>query len=589
MFIYSEQARPYGLLSIFAYSPFIYNGETWTRAADLIYGEFFQPGSYRDQMLAYEGINPSKIFYELTDQRLKTTFEEALTKGVHERLNSNIVLRQELLKYSEVVLPEYPDLELVYNNWLTGGEQDVPTKKRMVTGLLYAIKSGANIPDDAPLEDLMLFKSQTSDLKDNDQALKYGADLVAYLKHRARFEEQLRLFKKKVLTQVLNYVIKQQQPNVPNLTKVRQERMATMTSDQIKTLTEASYQKYLGGQLSHLRLESAPVEQPFKKTSVLNLSVNWQHPVYIYDVTPLWIDSKPFKSIIHYGYYKMFQVLGIDLNVSKFELHDLETIFQRDRYERLRDLLIRNTEVALDRKFSQHPSLLTLLKMTGDEPLYWADNHDGILGTANGQGSNVVGQVMMLIRAEDKPAPQYHPQDPLVSDLYLTTWIMDRFKDVFNTLNLFKVPSASLTPTLRQLYGIPTVPGAQPVVCPQELHDQLANSLPSYSKVKVDLVWDLLSDLIYILLRMTTNDRVRFIVKAQQKLLDPEANLQDEALRFLKSFYNEHRNQIKVNSEYTFAADITGMWSTHAKGPFNVFSDAKPARVKYFALQSSSQ
>lgn len=586
MFIYSEQARPYGLLSIYAYSPFTYNGVTWTRAADLIYGEFFQPGSYRDQMLAYEGINPSKIFYELTDQLLTTTFEEALIEGVTERLNSNLELRQELLKYSEVVLPEYPKLELVYNKWLTGGEQDVPTKKRLVTGLLYAIKAGANIPDDTPLEDLMHYKSQTSDLKDNDQALKYGANLIAYLKHRAKFEEQLRLFKNKILTQVLNHIIKQQQPTVLNLNKVRQERMAKMTPAQRQTLTEDSYQKYLGGHLSHLRLESAPVELPFTKTSVLNLSVNWQHPVYIYAVRPLRIGSRSYRSIIHYAYYKMFQVLSIDRNVSRYELHDLETIFQRDRYQRLRDLLIRATEVALERKFSQHPSLLTLLKMTGDEPLYWADNYDDILGTANGQGVNVVGLTMMRIRGEDMPAPQDYPQDPLVSDLYLTTWIMDRFKDVFNTLTLFKVPSVSLTSTLRQLYGIPKVPGAQPVVCPQELHDQLANSLLSYSKVKFTLVWDLLSDLIYILLHLTAPDRVRFIVKAQQKLLDPEANTTDDALKFLKSFYEEHRNLIKVNSEYTFAADITGMWPSHAKGPYNVFSDAKPARVKYFALQS---
>ena len=346
MFIYSEQARPYGLLSNFAYTPIYYEGQTWPRASDLIYGKFFQPGPYRDQIVAYQGINPSELFYQLVDKLLQTTFEEALTEGVLERLNSNLMMRQELLKYSEVILPDYPTLEETYNNWLTGGDQDLSDKKRLVSGLLYAIKAGSNIPDDTPLEDIQHYKAQTSNLKDNDPALKYGTDLIPYLKHRARYEEQLRLFKKKILTQLLNFIIKQQEPDVKDLNKVRQERLSKMTPDQIGTLTDNAYQKYLQGHLSHLRLEMEPREQPFKRTSVLNLSVNWQHPLYIYAEIPLTLsindENRTFRSIIHYGYYKMFQVLGVNLNASRFNIHDLENIFQCERYNSLRDLLIQN-------------------------------------------------------------------------------------------------------------------------------------------------------------------------------------------------------------------------------------------------------
>jgi len=588
MFIYSEQARPYGLLSNFAYTPTYYEGQTWSRASDLIYGQFFQPGPYRDQIVAYQGINPSELFYQLVDKLLQTTFEGALAEGVLERLNSNLKMRQELLRYSEVVLPDYPNLEEIYNNWLSGGDQNL-SDKRLVSGLLKAIKAGSNIPDDTPLEDVQHYKAQTSNLKDNDPALKYGSDLIPYLKHRARYEEQLRLFKKKILTQLLNFVIKQEQPDVKDLNKVRQERLSKMTPDQVGTLTDTAYQKYLQGHLSHLSLEREPQEQPFKRTSVLNLSVNWEHPLYIYAEIPLNIsvenENRTFRSIIHYGYYKMFQVLGVNLNVSRFNLHDLENIFQRERHNSLRDLLIRNTEVALRVKFGQHPSLAALLKLTVDEPLYWADRNDFILGNADGQGENVVGQVLMQLRSEDQIPTLAEPtdDDPILSDIYLSTWIVDRFKDVFNTLTLFKVPSTSMLPILRQLYGIPKLEGAQPVNCPSELQSELANPLPNYSRVKFALVWELLSDLIYVLLQLDPEYRVQLIVKAQEKLMDPKAKVEDSALKFLKDFYTEHRQLIKVNSVYTFAADLTGMWQTHAKGPYNVFSDARPARIKYFA------
>ena len=133
MFLYSEQARPYGLLSILAYSPIYYEGQIWPRASDLIYGEFFKPGPYRDQILQYQGINPSGLFYQLVDKLLQYTFEKALEAGVRVRLHS-LRMRQELLKYSEVVLPEYPNLEVFYNNWLSGGEEDLSVKKRMASG-----------------------------------------------------------------------------------------------------------------------------------------------------------------------------------------------------------------------------------------------------------------------------------------------------------------------------------------------------------------------------------------------------------------------------------------------------------------------
>ncbi len=592
MFIYSEQARPYGLLSIFAYTPLYYEGQVWTRASDLIYGEFFQPGPYRDEIVAYKGINPSKLFYQLVDKLLQTIFEEALTKGVLERLNSNLRMRQELLKYSEVIFPDYPNLEKVYNNWLTDGDQNLSDKKRLVSGLLYAIKAGSDIPDDTSLEDVQHYKAQTSDLKDNDPALKYGADLIPYLKHRARYEEQLRLFKKKILTSLLNFIINKKQPDVKDLTKVRQEHLSKMTPDQVKVLSETTYQKYLQGHLNHIRLENPPQDQPFKRTSVLNLSVNWYNPLSIYAEIPLIIsvkdENRTFRSIIHYAYYKMFQVLGIlNLDMSRFNRHDLENVFKHERHHSLRELLIRTTEVALQVKFSQHPSLVALLKLTGDEPLYWADRNDFILGNADGQGENVVGKVLMRLRDEEQiPTLTNKPttdNDPILSDLYLYTWIVDRFKDVFNTLNLFKVPSTRILPILRQLYGIPKLAGVQPVECPTELQSELANLLPNYSRVKFNLVWELLSDLIYVLRQLDPEYRVQLIVKAQKKLMDPKANVEDPALKFLKDFYNEHRQLIKVNSEYTFAADITGMWQTHSKGPYNVFTDAKPARIKYFA------
>ena len=586
MFIYSEQARPYGLLSNFAYTPINYEGETWNRASDFIYGKFFQPGPYRDQIIAYEGIDLNNLFYKLVDKLLQTTFDEALAKGVLERLNSNLQMRQNLLRYSRVILPDYPNLEETYNNWLTGGDQDTADKKRLVSGLLHAIKVGFNISDDAPLEDVQHYKAQTSNLKDNDPALKYGADLIPYLKHRAKFEEQLRLFKKKILTQLLNFVIKQEQPDVKDLNYVRQEQLSKMTPDQVEILTENAYQRYLQGHLSHLKLERAPQEQPFKRTSVLNLSSNWKHPLYIYAEIPLVMSvgdqNRTFKSIIHYAYSQMFQVLGVNLNVSRFNLHDLENIFERERYNSLRDLLIRTTEVALDLKFTQHPSLMTLLKLT-DEPLYWADRDDFILGTADGQGENVVGKYLMYIRGQRQVPSQPVINDPILEDIYLKTWITDRFKDVFNTLTLFKVPAASMLPILRQLYGIPKLTGTSPVECPPELQSDLANLLPNYSEVKFDLVWELLSDLIYVLLHLDVSYRVKLVVKSQEKLMDPKAKVEDSALKFLTSFYDEHRQLIKVNSQYTFAADVTSMWPTHGKGPYNVFSDAKAPRIKYFA------
>lgn len=591
MFLYSEQARPYGLLSILAYSPIYYEGQIWPRASDLIYGEFFKPGPYRDQILQYQGINPSGLFYQLVDKLLQYTFEKALEAGIRVRLHS-LRMRQELLKYSEVVLPEYPNLEVFYNNWLTGGEEDLSVKKRLVSGLLYAIKAGSNIPDDASPDDIQHYKAKTSDLKDNDPALKYGPDLIPYLKHRAKFEEQLRLFKKKVLTHLFNFLIERDHPDVKDLTKIRQERISQMSTGQIEALTASAYERYLQGLLPHLKLGKPPQETPFKRTSILNLSVHWQHPSYIYAEIPLTMseENKTFKSIVHYAYHKMFQVLGVNRSVSRFNLHDLENVFQNDQYNSIRETLISTAEIALQCKFGQYPTLVTLLKATRAEPLYWADRNDYILGNADGQGENVIGKVLMHLRAEDVIPSLTKPTDdhPILRDIYLTTWIMDRFKDVFNTLTLFKVPSANMLPILRRLYGVPSMPGTQPIKCPQELHDQIANTSSNYSDVKFNLVWDFLSDLIFILLQLDPEERVRIVVNAQKNLMAPKAGAEEIALKFLKDFYMDNRQLIKVNSEYTFAADITGTWPTHGKGPYNVFSDAKPARVNYFSELESS-
>lgn len=599
MFIYSEQARPYGLLSIFAYTPIFYEGQVWTRAVDYIYGNFFVPGPFRDQIVDYKGTNISELFYWLVNKLLKNTFEQALNEGVLERLNSNLEMRERLLKYSQVVVPDHPKLEKVYNTWLTGGDQDISEKKKLVSGLLHAlVDMGVDLRDDVPLEDVQHFKAETSNLKDNDPALKYGADLIPYLKHRARYEKQLKAFKRKVLTKLLNHVIEQEQPGVTNVNKVRQERLADMTKDQVESLTENAYQKYLQGHLGHLRLESEPKKVPFKRSSILNLSQDWRNPLYIYAEIPITMSvgnlETRFRSIIHYAYHKMFKVIGVDLDTSRYEFHDLENIFAHERTRSLRSIIVEATEIALQVKFGQYPSLLTLLKLTGDEPLYWADRDDFILGQGKGDGENVVGKFLMYLRAQPKVRTYPKPTDgdPILSDIYLVTWITDRFKDVFNTLTLFKVPAESIIPILRRLYGLPKVKGAQPVECPPDLQAYLANLLPNYSRVSFNLVWLLLSDLIYILLQLSPDTRVKLVTQAQYNLLKPKDPVDTEtntdtddslALKYLTDFYYDHRKLIKVNSEYTFASDITSVFPSHGRGRYNVFSNAKKARLRYFA------
>lgn len=126
---------------------------------------------------------------------------------------------------------------------------------------------------------------------------------------------------------------------------------------------------------------------------------------------PIRLDGQRWSTSEHYFQAKKFNDLAHQTQIRKTKSPMIAANIGRDRSKKLRpdwesvkDNVMR---AAVFAKFSQHASLRALLLSTGDAKLiehterdcYWGDGGDG-------SGKNMLGRILMEVRAQLKSMPQ---------------------------------------------------------------------------------------------------------------------------------------------------------------------------------------
>lgn len=482
----NPRSEPFGLLSNRANVKFISEGAEWKSASQYIFVNMFTNETYKFKMSEHVDRNPFNAMQTLKNEEDNLIYQREILKGLGIRFSQHPALRIRLLetKGKELIYSD-PQIVSLLNvirnntNMIFDSVRKVEVSRKEINAVIAGVER--EILKNPYLDDNLLYSDLIQYAIQNRQELPYGDEIfininniVPILKNRLRqkiWGDQITKFKDHLLDVYLDYLLETEYPNVQkdDYRKAKNQQINKEKERNIEKYKNQLYDLYLNKEIDNLiikRLQFVPdqtlqaepnrhEELPEPRASLvqgseplvdrINIMENDPFlPNYIENVN---IDSKNYKSVIHYAYFKLFQNIGFNIDINSIALNNLQQTYENAKNQWTYDKLKLNNETATIAKFKQNEILLHLLEATGDASLIWDDKSDPILGVGyqshrpgNNEGDNLSGRFLEFLRNQPTAFGLHiNPERKYIRNNVWEYWrTIALARDYLNTLKLLE-------------------------------------------------------------------------------------------------------------------------------------------------------
>jgi predicted NAD-dependent protein-ADP-ribosyltransferase YbiA (DUF1768 family) len=697
MLIFRDNAQPFGLLSIHAYSPLEINHILWKTANEYIYVNAIPDEEYKQKMRMHLFPTPFPYYQEILDDLIANKFSSALAHGTKLKLEQHPTLKNILHKFTSVETQDnFPGVEAQINKEIAKLNivgLSFHRLARLIDQVKKELKKGTNIPEDSSIKDLMKYEVEIpgstyyeslsplikydptrspeeqeiptmtiepqqvaqlpilqvpSQYERTDPVFQHLNMLIPYLKAELKlknskewkdYEREVQQFKDHLLRTSLEHILKTEYPHLspdmynsaiaqqlavnpedvegfrirpkeidrelqeelegkmPELRSAMASRHSELdpskygeaieqqmeaNKEMIDDMKDALYQSYLAGEIEREVLDELsfePRERPkitLKKPKKILYLEDDDVLMPLNEKFSIKSDGKKYKSVLRYGYQKLFDEFNIKYDANIIPIDELPRAFESGLDHYIRSTLIGNAEQVLHAKFAKYSEAFRLLEMTRDQELIWNDVEDPILGSG---GENVVGKILMKIRMS-----KLHTQRKSMSEykhftdnLFFRQWILMRMGDLVNTY--FSLTSLDLN-ILQDIYKCP-------LAIPQELSyrdRQVIRDNVNVSDKIIKQLWRLVFPQIYPLFKFYERDALDIMFKAQEKFMRDATTFDKEnVFKYFSQLFTKYSDKIRFTNAAEFTGTIVSGHAVKIYSKSTMFSEANDRRIVYWA------
>lgn len=593
------EEEPYGLLNIYAHTPFTLVGRRYVSVAECMFFEITQIYTDNmDQLHNFFRDDPHKAMKSLKTDYKRTAdkkFKEYILAAMDVKLENEDMARY--IGYN-FVFDDHDYLTKYLNNKVSKAKEDFSKRRavRIIEGVRRTLKEGTSLPDGTNFGSLMQYEMQTI-APLNDPALNYLDYLVPYLKFEKQQAKNVEQYKRDLATFKASlrrniFRIKYSQ-TLHNATDAQVDEVIRKY-DEKRTIAEREqeedlyYKDFTDGKLDarfykSLKIPSNPMlafQPPEKPKRPVSQQDSTFSP-FLEDSVQ--IDLVTYETPYHYAYSKLLADIDYPHNINsrRYSLQNLRDIYKNYREdEYYPNQLTRAANVAISANLKSHSVLGHLLATTVSKRIkYVGDGDDKILGTDKYyEGKNKIGLMYEGLRNQIFPdAAEQTLYRRMFDNIYLKRWVMKRIQDILRVRMLFKTK-----PNLQQLYRFPKSKGihkpAREELCviEKEFRDH---------KDLIQDAWELIYPQIYVLSKLSDAEMTAYVVKSQElnlgKLKADDANA---AFDFIRRYYDENKDQLNVQDVYYFVGTVlSGRPEIESRTKNDALKAALRPRVAYWA------
>ena len=595
MYVFNPFEPPYGLLSIYAVVPFSVSGELYRSVAEFVYLKVSRLPSKEEKMNVISSVNPPTFFDRLETEEFDFWHAE-MRKNLHKAADFLISQVKDIKKYKGIKFSFPNDSSLASYLTYKVNQQKPPMMlvKRIIDGVRKRLsaKYFNDIPGDPTLYELEKYATNlTSNVKDDDPALEHVDHLVDFLKYELKkrnsieeYKRNLSQFKQSLFNTLMDVTMKTTDLPPEARRQARRQQLSQKTVGEIDNEVEETYKRYLKGDIPTAVTERLTVSLPINPVTSYSpppdriVEITDEHELSPYNSRNFVTGFKTYKTPMHFVIGDLATKIGYK-GVDLYLVPSKQLVSMFDEYvgQNLWNIEKKYLTIGMQSTFKQHSVLGLLLKTTGSEIIQFKSSNR-LLGIGDDfSGENFVGRMLESLRGEEYPDDKKYAS--AFDNVFYREWLTTRLQDEFTVMSLFKTLNLD---QLLELYKFPKATESARPVRDVKVIKQL---FPTVTDDMINVAYTLIHPQMIAMDSLTDKDLTEYVVMAQKMYL--ENNLSEDVatvvMNFFAEFFNKHRDNLKDQSEFGFAAKVLSS-NDHSSADSieSVFAVAKRHRVAYW-------
>jgi predicted NAD-dependent protein-ADP-ribosyltransferase YbiA (DUF1768 family) len=500
--------QPYGVLSNLAVVDFnvdmrilpgfrySFKRGPWKTVSQYVYVNMFKNEKYRQEMSQNLAPNPFDTMLDLRKKDDIDIYDQAIKTGLQARFRQNEALRNRLYQTrGKQLVYNNKDVLLLLNNlrapsvqWVYDPKtrKDVPRDSvlEVIMGVHEEVSKNHSLSNDLSFEDLKKYAksgaaSAGAKIYPIDHEIFMNINhIVPIVKHKIfsrLLEQEIAKFKTHLLDVYLDSILEKYYKLHPSQYE-EAKRQQIQKEPNLNVYKDQAYNVYINGLkddneyvLTKLRFTPENAIKELQRSAkekdkilikpeekVESLYIKQNDPFLPHFIEDFQIDSKRYRSVVHYAYACLIENLLAINTVPDLEYFDVNTIALNNlapTYHTLNQdwiyfTLKENNEIATFAKIYQNPVLAHLLKTLGTTEIIWNDKSDPVLGLGpDNRGANLVGMFLnylkdkIEINQDNIPDPTISQYKDISANAWTKHWLSTISQELKNIIILIKNPS----------------------------------------------------------------------------------------------------------------------------------------------------